>query len=202
MALTLTYNVLERNDNQLLTITDTTAVATGWGVGGNPAVTDIASATNKLTLDIKITTSDGVETTYDQINLYDEFGPFATTSDLVFELDCTLLTVSAVALGTADSEFPDGIYEFTYSYDSPTVSTTGTVLLDGRVTAGVYELLRTIPTKYECGGPHEKEVLDIIFAKAYLDSIHASAYVARIDSILNQLTVLERLITNVSTYTW
>jgi len=202
MALTLTYNVLERNDNQLLTITDTTAVATGWGVSGNPAITGIASATNKLTLDIKIKTSDGTETTYTQINLFDEFGSFTTQADLVFALDCSMLLSAGVPLGTSDSEFPDGIYEFTYSYDSPTVSTTGTMLLDGRVTVGVYELLRTIPTKYDCGEPHEKAVLDIIFAKAYLDSIHASTYVAREDSILNQLTVLERLITNVSTYTW
>jgi hypothetical protein len=202
MALTLTYSVLERNDNQLLTITDTTATATGWGVGGNPAITGIASATNKLTLDIKIKTSDGVETTYTQINLFDEFGAFTTQADLVFALDCHMLVSAGVPLGVAGDEFPDGIYEFTYAYNSPTVSTTGTVLLDGRVTVGVYELLRTIPTKYECGAPHEKETLDIIFAKAYLDSIHASAYVAREDSILNQLTVLERLITNGSTYTW
>ena len=84
MALTLTYNVTERNDNQLLTITDTTSTITGWGIGTNPAVTDIASLSNQLTLDITITTSDGTEIAYNTINLYDTFGPFSTQSDLVF----------------------------------------------------------------------------------------------------------------------
>ena len=60
-----------------------------------------------------------------------------------------MLISNGAALGDSDSEFPDGIYVFTYAYDAPTVSTTGTMLIDGRVTTSVYELLRTIPTKYE-----------------------------------------------------
>jgi hypothetical protein len=76
------------------------------------------------------------------------------------------------------------------------------VLLDGKVANALYELLRTLPTDYECGNCHTKEILDIIFMKTYLDSIHASAFSARTTSILNQLGVLENLLTNVSSYTW
>ena len=207
MAFTLASSVVERNDNKLLTMTDTTGTGvTGWGNGSNPAVTDIDGSTHTLTLDIKIKTSDSTETTYDTIDLYAEFGPFTTTADLVFALDCTMLEVSGVAYGTTSDVFPDGIYEMIYSYDkapkTPTVSTTGTLLIDGVVTAAIYELLRTVSTKYECGGPHEKTTLDIIFLNTYLDCMHASAYVAREESVLSQLSVIEDLITNVSTYTW
>lgn len=210
MAFTLTCSVLERNDNKLLTVSDTSGDyrSTSWGQGTNPTVASITSLTgaHPLTLDIKITLSDGTETTYDQIDLHEEFLTAVTHTsheDLVFPLTMAHLKVSGVAAGTADDEFPDGVYEIVYAYDSPaTASVTDSMLIDGRVTAAVYEMLRTIPAKYECGGPHEKKVMDIMFCNAYLDAMHSSAYVARIQSVLDQLSVLERLVTNGSTYTW
>jgi hypothetical protein len=199
MALHLDLSYSERNDNKLLTLTDTTA---DYSSGGNIAVTDITAAK----LDITITKSDGVAVDYDQIDLVAEFGDgsapeFNNQAAMVFPLDATMIKLSGIALGTTDDELPDGIWEFTY-----TVNTTNTlneeILLDGKVQNAVYELLRTIPTMYDCDDCHEKETLDIMFMKAYLDAIRASAVVSRNDSIINQLYTLERLITNVSHYTW
>lgn len=213
MALELSFNVVERNDNKLVTITDTTGIyhvvtnPTGWETGAatNPDVADIDGVTHTLELDVTLTISDGTETTYDSIDVYTLFGPFTDVGDLAFALDCSMLQVSSVAMGTSADEFPDGLYEITYTYDkglASEVSYASTVLLDGRVANALYELLRTLPTDYECGSCHTKEILDIIFMKTYLDSIHASAYSARTTSILNQLGVLENLLTNVSSYTW
>jgi hypothetical protein len=211
MAFTLTCSVVERNDNKLLTISDTTGgcSATSWGVGGNPTVSSITAigGGHPLTLDIKITTSDGTETTYDIIDLHQTFltSGHSTYDDLVFPLTCAMLIQNGTAIGTSSTEFPDGIYEITYSYGEPDAEeayVTDSVLIDGIVTSDIYALLRTITTKYECGGPHEKDTLDIIFMRTYLSAMHVSTYVARTDSILKDLTILERLIDDVSTYTW
>ena len=210
MALSLAFTVAERNDNKLITITDTTGVYAdpsnlgGWGAP-NPLVTEIDGVTHTLSLFINIQTSDGASTTYDEIDLEDLSGPFATVADLVFEVDCSMLEVDGVALGTADSEFPDGIYTFTYVYDfglGTVISTSAAALLEGRVRNAIYELYRTIPTIYNCQDCKSKEVLDIIFAKAYYDAMIASAYVARETELINMLAVIERLITNGSSYTW
>lgn len=202
MAFTLAFSVAEQGDAKIITITDTTGTGTdGWD--GSPAVSSIASGSNQLLLNVIVTGSDGTVTAYDEINLYDEFGPFATTADLVFALDCTLLKVSSVAIGTANDELPDGLYEFSYEWTGagPT-STTATVLIDGIVKSGVYALLRTIPTRYECEDYHERDLLDIIFIKGYYDSMIATAIVGREDEVINQLLVLERLVTNGSYNNW
>ena len=214
MAFTLSYSVTERNDNKILTITDTsgevsTGTSTGWGTP-NPVYTSIVASGGLHTLELNITISksDGTETTYDTIDLYTLFAPgggFADINDLVFPLDCSMLISSGEALGTSDDEFPDGVYEIEYVYDAglgTEESTTETTLIDGIVDNSITELLRLIPTNYECCAPHEKSTLDTMFCKAYLSSIRKSASVARKDSVLNQLGVLERLVTNVSNYIW
>lgn len=212
MALKLSFTVVERNDNLLLTITDTAGTyhvvdnPDGWGAP-NLAVTDIVASggLHTLELDIIFTASDGTITTYDTIDLFTLFNPFADAGDLIFPLTCAMLKVSGTAIGTPADEFLDGIYNVTYVADdglAGEVNEVSAILLDGKVQNAVYELLRTVPTKYECGGPHEKEVLDIIFMRTYLDSMRASAAVSRTDSIVGQLNVLERLVTNVSNYTW
>lgn len=213
MALVLSYTVTERNDNKLLTITDTAGTyhavdnPTGWGVPTWSAPTDITAigGGHPLELDIIITESDGTITTCDPIDLFALFGPFADAGDFIFPLTMAMLKVSTVALGTATDEFPDGIYDITYIVDrglGKEVSVNTDQLIDGQVQNAVYELLRTVPTMYECGTCHEKETLDILFMRMYLDSVRASAVVSRSSSILSQLTVLERLVTNVSNYTW
>jgi|GEM_PF-4140124 hypothetical protein len=209
MAFTLNFEVTERNDNKLLTITDTTGeistgTSTGWGIP-NPLYTNIgvSGSTTALELDIKITESDGVETTYDTIDLYTEFGPFVTVDDMVFELDCSMLKVSGIAIGTSDDELPDGIYEIQYTYASGEVTETYTVdfvLVYGKVKKGVYELLRKMNTDYEYEGAVEDDVLLTIFTKTYLDGILAADAVARRDSVIEQLYTLERLLINESSY--
>lgn len=210
MALALSFDVTERNDNKLLTVLDTTGIYDivtnddGWGAP-NPVVTDIDGVNHTLELDITLTISNGTVTTYDSIDLFTLFGPFTDVSDLSFALNCSMLQSDGTALGTSDDEFPDGLYAITYTYDKglgSVITVTNTILLDGRVANALYELLRTLPTDYECGQCNKKEILDIIFMKTYLDAIHASVYSARTTAILDQLGVLENLLTNVSSYTW
>lgn len=195
MALTLALSFEIQNDNKLITITDTT---TDYGVGGNIAV----SAITAITLDVDITISTNVTTSYAPINLYAlNTGPFATQSELIFELNPSMFLVGSVALGTASSEFPDGIYNFIY-----TVNTTNDVeydvLMDGRVVNATYELLRDLPEYYNSSTCNNKEILDTIFTMGMIDAMESAAYVGNDDSILDQLAVIERLVTNGSNYTW
>jgi len=210
MALSLAFTVAESNDNKLITVTDSTGVydavtnTTGWGVP-NDAVGDIDGVSHTLELAVTITTSDGTETTYDTIDLEDEFGPFVDVTDLVFALDCSMLISGTTALGTADDEFPDGIYSFEYIYDDGLIteeSIEESALIEGKVRNAIYELYRTIPVTYNCQDCKTKEILDIIFTKAYYDSMVISAYVARETELLNMLAVIERLVTDGSSYTW
>jgi hypothetical protein len=213
MGLSLSFTVAESNDNKTITVTDTTgeynAVTndTGWETGGatNPDPAGIDGTTHTLQLVVTITTADGTETEYDAIDLYDEFGPFTDLTDLVFALDCSMLEVSGDALGTSDDEFPDGIYKFVYIYDEGELTenyANSDILIEGRIRNAVYELYRTIPTTYNCQDCKSKQILDIIFTKAYYDSMVISAYSAREIELLNMLSVIERLVTNGSSYTW
>jgi len=204
MAFAPTFTIVEQGDNKLLTITDSTGTGSdGWD--GTPDVTHINDSTNNLTLDITITLSDGTETTYDTIDLYTlNGGGFTTTEDLVFELDCTDFTVSGVALGTSSDEFPDGVYDVTYAYQKATNNyhTDYSILIDGQVKTDLYELLRTIPTEYECDYNHEREILDVIFMKGYYDAMLATAAIGRDEQVIEQLGVLEALVEDGSNNTW
>jgi hypothetical protein len=218
MAFTLDFSVVERNDNKLITVTDTTGIyhavtnPTGWDATSvtNPSTTDVTASggADPLELDIVYTASDGTVTTYDTIDLFILFagGSFVDVGDLVFPLTCAMLKVSTVAIGTATDEFADGVYEITYVYDGPAgadlTTTTSTILIDGQVRNAVYELLRALPDNYTAPNCYEKETLDIIFMSTLLDSMEASTLSAREQSVLDQLYTLERLVTNVSTYVW
>ena len=208
MALTLAFTVTQRGDNKLITVTDSTGVydagsnTGGWGTP-NTALSAIDAA--NLTLGVTITTSDGTATTYTAIDLHDTFltGGHSTVSTLVYPITAAMLISSGTALGTANDEFPDGLYEITYSWLGTTPThTDATVLIDGQVKSALYELIRTIPTKYECEDNHEKDILDIIFTKGYYDAMIATAVSGREDQVIDQLYVLERLVTNGSSYTW
>ena len=195
MALTPTLSYEERNDNKLLTMTDTTS---NWGSGGNAAVTDVTV----LTVDITITTSDGTETDYDTIDLYAlNSGPFTLQSELVFEIDASLLLVDAVAMGTSDDELPDGLWNITYTINT-TVGTPEDIFIDGRVRTAVYELLRVLPSIYNCNDCKSKQVLDAIYCYGCLNVARSDAYVAKTEELLSLLYNLERIVTNGSNYTW
>ena len=203
MAVSLALSYSERNDNKVLTLTD---VTTNWGVGGNEAVTALTT----LTLDVSRGCSDGTEVVYDQINLITLFGSgtnpeFPTQSTMVFPLTCAILKISGVAIGAATDELPDGIYTFTYVLDEnlgTEVSLTTDILVEGKVRAAVYELLRDLPDTYNCKECKSKEILDTIYCYGLLNAMESSGYVAKNTELLNQLYVLERMVTNGSSYSW
>jgi len=213
MALDLTFTVEERNDNLVITLTDTSGsyVAVdnvgGWDATGinNPDPSDIgASGTaHTLELSLKITTSDGTVTTYDDVDLFTEFGALAIASDFVFGLDCSMFSYLGTALGTDEDEFPDGIYEFTYMYNQIGVGAATEVVtqvIDGRVRNDVYHLLRIMGTTYECNGSLTDGIMLAVFTKAYLDSMSLIDVDARPTSILDILYTLERQLINIPTY--
>jgi len=201
MALTPSLSYSERNDNKALTITDTTV---DYGVGGNLAVTAITT----LTLDVSITTSDGTETVYDQIDLVDLFGDsvapeFDAQTDMVFLLNAShfVESVGGAAMGTSSTELPDGIYDFIYIING-TTTYTESILVEGRIRIAVYELLRTLPTIYNCSECKTKDIMDAIYCYGLLNVMESSGYVAKNEELIDQLYVLERLVTNGSTYSW
>jgi len=195
MALTPTLSFTVQNDNKKITITDTTS---DYGVGGNINVTDITS----LTLDITITSSDNTSIEYTQLNLYTLLsGPFTSQSELTIDLDPADLLYNTIPLGTSDDEFPDGVYNFVYTVNNYAIKEYD-VLLDGRVSNASYELLRLMPQSYLCGNYNDKDIMDVLFILAMIDSMESSAYVGNNEAILEQLSVIERLITNGSNYTW
>ena len=201
MALTPKLSYEERNDNCLLTITDATGIYNaetnpgGWGTP-NPDPVDVTV----FDLDIIITISDGTETTYDTIDLHALHG-HATIEALVWEIDASMLKVDGTAMGTTATELPDGIWNITYTINT-TVGAPEDILIDGRVRVGVYELLRVIPTIYNCDECKSKTVLDAIYCYGCLNVLRSNAYIAKTEELLDLLYVLERLITNGSNYTW
>ncbi len=229
MALELKLQFLEENDNTGLQLTDNTGTtatgtATGWGVvsslAPNPAtdlVTDIvASATSTaekwhLVLDVTVTTSDGTETTYDQLDLYDldTTGPFATVADLVWVIDPADLETGGEAMGEADAELADGIYDITYSLlDAPTdvveesVLTTS-ILVDGKIRVKVYDVIRQISTIYTntneelpIFNPDFRDILVALLKYGMFRSMLANVSDGNQTEILNLLDTIERLTTN------
>lgn len=193
MALALTYT--ERNDNELLTLTD---VTTTWGSAPLPAVAAITT----LTLDVTITGSDGTETVCTQIDLValNSLDGSSTQADLVFALSALTL-----GLGAVGDELPDGIYDFIYLVDEglgTEVSLSESILVQGKVRKAVYELLRALPVTYNCQDCKTKEIMDTVFCYGLLNSLEAAGYVAKNEELINQLFVLERIVTNGSSYAW
>lgn len=210
MALTLSIEtVTESNDSTVLRVEDGAGIYNvttnpgGWEAP-NPAVTVIDGVTYHLYLDVVITTSNGTETTYDQIELYDEFGSFTTVNDLVFDIDPSMLIASSVALGTADSVFPDGWYSITYSFvdDGATYTdstTTNALVVDGVIRTKIYDKLRDIPysTDWKIFNHDFKEWYDILYPMYYnglLEGMLSEVSEARKNEILDILETLERLL--------
>ena len=197
MAVSLNLDYTERNDNKLLTVTDT---STGWDI---PAGSDITT----LSLQISVTTSDNTTTDYDSINLVtiNNINASTTQAELIYQIDASMLKVSGLAAWLNTDVLPDGIYEFKYVLNNGLGTSQildDFVLLEGNVRNGVYQALRTIPTLYMCKECKSKQIMDAIFAYGYLNSIRAGGYVAKTEELINQLYVLERLLEYGSTYTW
>jgi hypothetical protein len=199
MALTLSLSYTERNDNKVLTITDTTS---NWSTGGNIDVNDVTT----MTLAIDITTSNGTVTSYDTINVVTllGLGGGSVQSDLVVPITAASLKVAGIPLGTVLDELPDGIWDITYAVAS-TVPVSSAVLVeehlvDGVVRTAVYKLLRKMNNAYEWDECMDEGVLNVIFAKTYLDAMNILDVGARRTAVTDQLYTLERIITNIESY--
>lgn len=212
MALNLTIdNIVQSNDAVTLQINDTAGIydasinTGGWGTP-NPDVTQINGTTLHLYLDISVATSNGTETVYDQIELFDNFGPFTTINDLSFNITPDLLISGSTAMGTSDEELVDGWYSITYSFIDDTLTFTDStvteeLLVKGKVQKKVTQGLKDIPysTSWVLFNHDYKEWYDIIYPMYYkglLDGIVAEESIARKSIILDMLATLERLLNN------
>lgn len=208
MALALSLSVLERNDNKLLTLIDT---STGWGTGSDPNFTAIqarTSLTYSLTLDITINTTTSV-VVYNQIDCYVlHGGAFATQADLVFPLDASKFISNGSPIGNSTTLLPDGIYDVTYKVQQYTggvwvdVKTLSiSILVYGQIKQKVYDKLRKVPKWSECPDGY-RDINEASYYYTFLESIEKSAFVARKSDLLNMLETLERLLLNGSNYPW
>jgi len=194
MALTLDLSYVERNDNLVLTMSDITS---NWGVAGNINVGDVTT----MTLEIDITISDGTTTSYDPIDVVTllGLGVGSVQADLVIPITAASLPVSGVDLGTTSDELPDGIWDITYTVNAETPLIEA-VLIDGVVRTATYAFLRKMNNSYEWDGCVDEGVLNVIFAKTYLDAINILDVSARRTAVTDQLYTLERILINIETY--
>lgn len=200
MALNLKLSTLQANDNKTLQFTDNTGVYSSSNTGGwgspNLAVTAINGSTHTLELGIRIVTTDS-DITYSYINLYTLKGPFTSTTDLVFSIKASNLLVGTSPLGTINDVLPDGLYYVTYIVDrglTGEVFTSFVIFVDGNERNATYNKLRLIPTIYNCKNVKNKEIDDAILAHGYLKAMESTAYVAKTEELLNDLSVLQRLV--------
>lgn len=215
MALALNLSVVERNDSKLITFTDT---STGWGTDGDPSYTDIQSRTsntyslimNITSLIMNITINTPTEALVcDMIDLYDLAGPFASQSDLVFELDYTSLLVDGTPIITSTGTLPDGVWDISYKvqhYSTGTWSDVETksfsVLVYGNIKSQVYQRLRQVPNLYNSKVLNSRDIQEPLLYHTFLRSIECSGFVARKEELLSMLETLERLLLNGSNYPW
>lgn len=206
-------SILQSNDNRTIRLIDGTGVysgdnTAGWGTP-NTALSDINGSTTTLSLQIKITTSDFVETIYEPIDLFTILGTTPTsTDDLVFDItaDKLIATETAIPLGTTDTEFPDGWYEFIYSCDHNLVGGTGTSsstttykIVEGIVRNTIYDIIYTVPdiNTIDPGNKYANQWYEITYPIYLWSMFHgmiANPSMGRKYKILKTLRTLEQLI--------
>ena len=223
MALVLDLEYSQSNDAKTLTLTDNADTyhavdnSDGWGAP-NPVTTDIVISTDivnagteyHLLLDVTMTDKNGTETTYDQINLYDQNGGgFADASELTWDLTAADFVSSGTAMGLATDMLTDGVYELTYQLvdnDSHvTVQSTFSedIVVDGDVRIDVYNKLRQIAVDYDFEeNDTSRGVMEALLAYSYLQAIEASAAVAMTEELITMLYTLDKLVSDGSHYTW
>lgn len=203
MALELKLSYVQSKDAKQLIFTDISGVydpnnLTGWGFP-NPEVATIDGVTHTLTLDVIKKGIDDNDTTYDTIDLYTLFGPFTTINDLVFTLNASHFVSNGAAMGNADSQIPDGVYQFTYKYDKglgSEVTLVGTLLLNTIVKNSIDKLISEIPDVYNCINYKSPKIDFALLAYGYLQSMESAAYLAKIDDLLKILDTLQDIIRN------
>ena len=216
----------QSNDATTLTITDVAGTyhavdnTDGWGDAGEPkedvttivAAADIVNAGTEthLLLDVVVTDKNGTETTYDQINLYDQNGgAFVDAGDLTWDITPADLEESGSAMGAATDKLDDGIYAITYQlvdnddHDVVVQTFSEDVLVDGDVRIDVYNKLRQIPVDYDYeANDTSRDVMEALLAYSYLQAIEASSAVAMTEELITMLYTLDKLVSDGSHYTW
>ena len=216
MAFTLDLTYTQQSDAKALRFNDsTTEDGNGWNALNIlvPAIDgewDNVATTYGLCLEIDITTSSGVTTSYDTIDLYEEFsGPWLTPADLIFDINCTHLQESGVAMGLATDTLPDGVWNCTYYvYDVGAVGyyvaeLEENILVDGVVRNKVYDQIREVPDVYDARQPSGfrysrdfADVLDALLKWSLFKGMLATVSDATQTEVLEILGTLENLTVN------
>ena len=226
MALVLDLEYSQSNDATTLTLTDDAGTyhvvdnADGWETGGATNLdpsdivisTDVVNAGTEyhLLLDVVVTDKNGTETTYDQINLYDQNGgAFTDASDLTWDLTPADFEEGGAAMGVATDKLDDGVYELVYQLvdndDHASVKATFSedILVDGDVRIDVYNKLRQITVDYDFeANDTSRDVMEALLAYSYLQAIEASSAVAMTEELINMLYTVDKLVSDGSHYTW
>lgn len=215
LALSLTTPI-QSNDSVILRLRDNSGTynagtnPTGWG-SPNYSLSDIISSLSTesskyhLLMEVTITTSSGVETVYDTVDLYSLSGPFVTVEDLVFDITPSVLSTSGVVLNS--ETLPDGWYNITYKISEAfgTFNVLDSIslelLVDGNVRTAVYSALRTVPysttfERYTHNVDEWDDVINPIYTYSLLQGMLAEVTVAKKEEILNMLSTLENNLSN------
>lgn len=208
---------IQSNDSVTLRLTDSTGAynaqtnTTGWG-SPNTSYTDIISGSTTgsskywLKLTVAVMTSSGSETVYDQIDLFDNCGPFSSLSTLVFDITPSLLIQYNTELYASSRVLLDGWYTITYSlieaFGTNDVISSITIefVLDGNVRTKVYEALRTVPysttfEKYTHNIDEWDNIINPIYFYSLLVGMLSEVTTAKKREILDILSTLERNLT-------
>lgn len=214
MALSnLTLSFTQTNDTKALIIQDTTSIdeSTDWGFGGNINYTDIGDQPGEysLTLEVSITTpGETTLTQYDNIDLFNEFGPFTDYEDMKFTITADMLKSSGSSQFTSSDSIPDGIWSFTYRVNTVTggtlvASTSYDILVNGSVKKKLYEKYSKMTTAYTCDSVYKnREIMETVTVSTWYLALFADSYVSKDEELLSKMNTLNNLLTNGSNCTW
>lgn len=184
MALSLSFSILESDNRESISITETTGEynantnAGGWGAP-NPTIASALTAT----LLIELRNEDGTYTAYETVDLFDHLPNITETP----------FTITSEDAGFgADSTFPDGIYRLTYTVSGDDggayeADTTDIVVLKGAIDC-CYSTLAAQASACvcNCDGLNKKlSDLDYYFiqlerSEAALDWVYVNNYLTKI----------------------
>jgi len=205
MALQLKLTHEQSNDATILRITDDTGIyslenITGWGTP-NPRTADVVGFSTTtagkyhLGVEITITTSDGVETEYDPIDLYTNFSDqLVFDSGMVFDITEDLLSLTAL---------PDGVWEIKYYLTTADTEVEVayviiSLFIDGTVEKKVAQSFLDAVFTIERGISQENwdEIKESLIKYAYLIGARSNPSLAQIGKKLNILRTLENYTIN------
>jgi len=223
MALDLKFGtIVQSNDAVILRIPDGTgdydAIDNpgGWvkeldaPVAGQPKVSNLDGLTTFLYLDVVYTDSSNETTTYNTVDLYASFGPFTDRTDLVFDIDPSMLisTVNGQAQGTDEDRLLDGWYNITYTFTDTSLTYADSIVstdifVDGVIRTKVYTSLKNViyANEFERFNIDFKEWKDILYPQYYYSmfvGMLAEVSIARKVEVLSILKSLETLLNQVS----